>query len=153
MIDCELYVIESDARTKEEALQQSAKILIDNKCVKKGFYESCLEREKDYPTGLTQSCPVAIPHTSKDYVNKDAICVLKLKESVKFASMENWEEEINVKTIFNLAFLDDSEHLILITKIIRGLKNESFVKSLSELSTDDLKRFLKKELLDIKGEN
>lgn len=153
MSSCELFVIESDANTKEEALQQTAKVLTENDCVKGGFYESCLEREKEYPTGLTQSCPVAIPHTSKDFVKKDAICVLKLKKSVKFASMENWEEKIDVKTVFNLAFLDDNEHLVLITKIIRGLKNESFVKSLTELSVDELKQFLKNELLNMKGEN
>ena len=118
-----------------------------NGCIKEGFYQSCLEREKDYPTGLTQYCPVAIPHTSKEFVNKDAICVLKLANPVKFASMENWENEIDVKTIFNLAFLDDNEHLVLITKIIRGLKNKDFVNSLVDLPIDQLKEYLEREVL------
>ncbi len=153
MSSCELFVIESEADSKEKALKQTSEVLFENGCVKEGFYESCLEREREYPTGLTKTCPVAIPHTCKDFVNKNAICVLKLKKPVKFASMENWEEEIDVQTIFNLAFLDDKEHLVLITKIIKGLRNENFIKSLTELKADDLKKFLENELLTMKGDN
>ncbi len=147
MSKCELYVIEGQPKNKEEALKLTSEVLMKNGCIKEGFYQSCLEREKDYPTGLTQYCPVAIPHTSKEFVNKDAICVLKLANPVKFASMENWENEIDVKTIFNLAFLDDNEHLVLITKIIRGLKNKDFVNSLVDLPIDQLKEYLEREVL------
>ena len=148
---CELYVIEGEAENKEEAIKLTSEVLSANGAVKKGFWESCVEREKNYPTGLTEYCPVAIPHTTKDFVNKDAICVLKLKNPVKFASMEDWEKEIDIKTVFNLAFLDDAEHLVLITKIIRGLKKPEFIESLTNLPVDELKKYLETEILFNEG--
>lgn len=145
---CELFVIEGDAKNKEEAIKLTADVLRTNDCVKDGFYESCIQREKDYPTGLTEYCPVAIPHTTKEYVNKEAICVLKLNKPVHFSSMEDWNKIIDVKTIFNLAFLDDETHLVIITKIIRGLKDPNFVNNLSSLSVVELKDYLEKEILN-----
>lgn len=145
---CELFVIEGKANTKEEAIKLTADVLRTNGCVKDGFYESCIQRENEYPTGLTEYCPVAIPHTTKEYVNKEAICVLKLNSPVHFSSMEDWNKIIDVKTIFNLAFLDDETHLVIITKIIRGLKDPNFINKLSSLSVVELKDYLEKEILN-----
>lgn len=145
---CELFVIEGKANTKEEAIKLTADVLRTNGCVKDGFYESCIQRENEYPTGLTEYCPVAIPHTTKEYVNKEAICVLKLNNPVHFSSMEDWNKIIDVKTIFNLAFLDDETHLVIITKIIRGLKDPNFINKLSSLSVVELKDYLEKEILN-----
>lgn len=147
MKKCKLFVIEGEAKTKEEALKLTSSVLFENNCVKSGFYESCVEREKEYPTGLTEYCPVAIPHTTKDFVNEEAICVLKLKEPVKFASMEDFDNLIDIKVVFNLAFLDDSYHIVLISKIIRGLKKPGFVNNLTTLPVNELEEFLNQEIL------
>ena len=78
-----LYVINGAANDWSEAIRLTSGELYRNGCVKEEFYEKCCERERDYPTGLTEFCPVAIPHASKDYVLKQAICVLRLQEPVK----------------------------------------------------------------------
>ena len=106
-------------------------------------YESAIGEHKEY----LQKNPDTMNVKEINLTNKDAISVLKLAHPVKFASMENWENEIDVKTIFNLAFLDDNEHLVLITKIIRGLKNKDFVNSLVDLPIDQLKEYLEREVL------
>ncbi len=141
-----LYVLEGSASTKEEALRITADILAKEGCVKEGFLESCLEREKDYPTGLTDYCPVALPHTSKDYVDKEAICVLRLKEPVKFKSMEDINKDIDVKIVINMALLDDDKHIVIISRIIRNLKDQHFVKKLETLSIEDLKDYLEEKI-------
>ena len=66
----EVYVIEGKAENWEEALKMTGQELFRNGCVVEEFWEKCVEREKEYPTGLTEFCPVAIPHASKDYVLK-----------------------------------------------------------------------------------
>ena len=63
----------------------------------------------------------------------------------------DWEKEIDIKTVFNLAFLDDAEHLVLITKIIRGLKKPEFIESLTNLPVDELKKYLETEILFNEG--
>ena len=124
---CELYVIEGEAENKEEAIKLTSEVLSANGAVKEGFWESCVEREKNYPTGLTEYCPVAIPHTTKDFVNKDAICVLKLKNPVKFASMEDWEKEIDVRDFIQKNYTPyegDDSFLAEATESTKKLWNE-----------------------------
>lgn len=143
-----IFVIEGDARTWEEALQQTANVLLKNGCVADDFYESCVEREKVYPTGLTEYCPVALPHTNKEHVKIQAICALRLKKSVKFYSMEDNEKTVDVNVVLNLAFLDDSEHIKIISRIIRSLKDVDFVNKLTESTIEDFEKMIRKNFLE-----
>lgn len=131
-----LFVIEGEAKTWEEALQQTAAVLLENGCVCEDFYDSCVEREKVYPTGLTEYCPVALPHTSKDHVREQAICALRLHEPVPFYSMEDPAKTVDVTVVLNLAFLDDSKHIEIISRIIRSLKDDDFIKELNDSPID-----------------
>jgi len=148
-----LFVIESSAKTMEEALKITSTKLLEEGCVKNGFYESCLEREREYPTGLTDYCPVALPHTCKDYVKEEAICVLRLNEPVKFRSMEDIEKEIDVRIVMNMALLDDDKHIVIISRIIRNLKNTEFVRKLKTLELAELEKFLNKSILILQDDN
>lgn len=138
----ELFVIEGEAKTWKEALQHTSAVLLQNKCVADDFYDSCVERELVYPTGLTEYCPVALPHTSKDHVIHQAICAMRLKEPVKFYSMEDNTKTIDVRVVLNLAFLDDSQHIEIISRIIRALKEDDFVKNLTDSPIDEFKEMV-----------
>ena len=142
-----LFVLEGKAENWEEALQQTSSVLLDNGCVTEDFYESCAERERVYPTGLTEYCPVALPHTSKDHVIKQAICALRLAEPAQFYSMDGSGKTINVNVVLNLAFLDDTQHIEIISRIIRALKEDDFVKNLTELPIDDFKDLIYNKFL------
>ena len=141
----ELYVVEGSAETWREALKITASRLLEEGCVRDDFYESCVNREKEYPTGLTETCPVAIPHTTKDHVKKQSICALRLKTPVLFQRMDDPERSVEIRYVLNLALLDDSEHIEIIARVIRYLKDEEVLKEMDKLSLDELQELLKKE--------
>ncbi len=148
----QLFMIEGAAETWQEALKLTADKLLEEGCVCDDFYESCVSRELSYPTGLTVSCPVAIPHTTKDYVLKQAVCVLRLKKPVRFRSMENVNQEIPVRYVLNLALLDDQEHIRVISRIIKNLKDKHFLETMDLLSQMQLAQFLEMKFLQSKGD-
>ena len=68
-----VFVIEGEARNKEEALRLTFQKLYEEGLVKESFYEGCVEREKQFPTGLDTPVPVAIPHTDSVHVISPAV--------------------------------------------------------------------------------
>lgn len=149
----ELFVIEGEAENWQEALRLTADRLQQEGCVKDDFYECCKKREEEYPTGLTENCPVAIPHTKKDHVIKQAICALRLRHPVMFQRMDDPDEQVEVKYVLNLALLDDSEHVEIIARVIRYLKDDSALKEMDAASKEDLEKLLKNKFLTAKGED
>ena len=149
----ELFVIEGEAENWQEALRLTADRLQQEGCVKADFYECCKKREEEYPTGLTENCPVAIPHTTKDHVIKQAICALRLRHPVMFQRMDDPDEQVEVKYVLNLALLDDSEHVEIIARVIRYLKDDSALKEMDAASKEDLEKLLKNKFLTAKGED
>ena len=149
----ELFVIEGEAENWQEALRLTADRLQQEGCVKDDFYECCKKREEEYPTGLTENCPVAIPHTTKDHVIKQAICALHLRHPVMFQRMDDPDEQVEVKYVLNLALLDDSEHVEIIARVIRYLKDDSALKEMDAASKEDLEKLLKNKFLTAKGED
>lgn len=100
----ELFVIEGEAENWQEALRLTADRLQQEGCVKDDFYECCKKREEEYPTGLTENCPVAIPHTTKDHVIKQAICARVCGIRSCFSVWMIRNEQVEVKYVLNLAF-------------------------------------------------
>ena len=149
----ELFVIEGEAENWQEALRLTADRLQQEGCVKDDFYECCKKREEEYPTGLTENCPVAIPHTTKDHVIKQAICALRLRHPVMFQRMDDPDEQVEVKYVLNWALLDDSEHVEIIARVIRYLKDDSALKEMDAASKEDLEKLLKNKFLTAKGED
>ena len=149
----ESFVIEGEAENWQEALRLTADRLQQEGCVKDDFYECCKKREEEYPTGLTENCPVAIPHTTKDHVIKQAICALRLRHPVMFQRMDDPDEQVEVKYVLNLALLDDSEHVEIIARVIRYLKDDSALKEMDAASKEDLEKLLKNKFLTAKGED
>lgn len=149
----DLYVVEGCADTWQEALKLTSLELLKNDCVLDDFYESCVSREKVYPTGLTSTCPVAIPHTTKEHVKKQAICALRLEKPVKFHRMDDVDREVEVKYVLNLALLDDSEHIKVIAKVINHLKDASFIEKMNQMSISDLRGFLQEKFFNMEGDN
>lgn len=148
----QLFVMEGAAGTWQEALKLTADMLLEKGCVRDDFYDSCVLRELSYPTGLTASCPIAIPHTTKDFVLQQAVCVLRLKQPVRFRSMENIDQEIPVRYVLNLALLDDQEHILVISRIIKNLKNRHFLEAMDALPEERLGQFLETKFLQDEGD-
>lgn len=148
-----LFVVEGSAESWQEAIQITSRILLEENCVYDDFYESCVEREKNYPTGLTEYCPIAIPHTSKEHVKQEAICALRLAHPVSFHRMDDSESIVQAKYILNLAFLNDNEHIELISRIVRCIKDTEFVNEMDKMTIEELEIFLKQNFLEDKEKN
>jgi len=149
----ELYVVEGDAENWQEALKITASKLLKEGCVREDFYESCVAREKEYPTGLTETCPVAIPHTTKEHVKKQSICALRLHHPVVFKRMDDPEKNVEIKYVFNLALLNDSEHVEIIARVIQYLKDADALQELDKTSLEGMRILLKEKFFVNKGEN
>jgi galactitol PTS system EIIA component len=142
-----LFVAEANVDNWEQSLKTTADILYENHCVKKDFYESCVKREKQFPTGMTPECPVAIPHTDKDCVRENSICVLRLCRPVLFGRMDDPQKTVPVIFVINMALLDDDEHLKMIKKIIISIQDVGYIDRLKNMSLAEMKQSLVEHLL------
>lgn len=138
--------IEADAKNWEEAINICGKALIDNDCVGKGFVAACIEREKSFPTGLPTIIPVAIPHAASDEVNVTSVCILKLKNPVEFKRMDDSNESIGARLIFNLAIEGHSEHLDYLQNLIAFVMDEEKVKNCLTLSINEIPNYLENNM-------
>ncbi len=144
----ELFVLEGKAANWQEALAITAGKLLEEGCVCDDFYSCCVKREQEYPTGLTDACPVAIPHTSSDHVKRQSICALRLEQPVAFRQIDDDEAEMSAKFVLNLALANDSEHIDIMRNLIHFLKDHETVERMERADLDDLRELLQKNVLE-----
>ena len=56
--------------------------------------------------------------------------------------MADWDQDIDVRYVLNLALLDDSEHIKIVTRVIRSLKDASFLEKMDNCDIEELKTLL-----------
>ena len=66
--------------------------------------------------------------------------------------MENVDQEIPVRYVPNLALLDDQEHVRVISRIIKNLKDQHFLESMDALPQVQLAQFLETKFLHDEGD-
>ncbi|MFV2049759.1 PTS sugar transporter subunit IIA [Metabacillus sp. YM-086] len=146
LLDETLILKDIEASSSEEVIEIMARNLNDLGIVKESYIEAVIEREKSYATGLpTNGCSVAIPHTDTEHVNKKAISVGVLKDTVEFGIMGEDREKTPVKLVFMLAMDEGHSQLELLQNLMRIFQDENV---LSELSTEESKTKIKDLLLD-----
>ncbi len=129
-----ILVIDGEAADYKEAIKRAGDSLRRKGYVKDNFVEECIKREKIYPTGLPTETPIAIPHCSSKFVERESMCVLRLKNEVKFHRIDDFDQSISTSLIFNLALKNDDEHVVFLQKLIEALGNskENFVRDCME---------------------
>ena len=90
---------------------------------------------------------------TKDHVKEQAICALRLQHPVMFCRMDDPDVQVEVKYVLNLALLDDSEHVEIIARVIRYLKDDNALKEMDAASLTELETLLKEKFLTDGGEN
>lgn len=106
--------------------------LFNKNLVKPEFFQKIVERERQFPTGLSiNGFGVAIPHTDSIFVNKSQIAYVSLKEPVIFKEMGNSTTEIKVNQVFMLALKEAHEQLDILQKLIEMFQNEMHMTSLA----------------------
>lgn len=135
-IEEELAIIELEADSKEQVLQQLGSRLIRQGYVKEGFIESILQREVAYPTGLpTEPYGVAIPHTDGDMVNRSTVAFASLKKPVPFLMMGTDDKLVDVKLIFMLALKSPDDQLEMLQKLMGLIQDTDMVSKLVRIKS------------------
>ncbi len=136
----DIFVIDSDAKTYEEVIHSSGKCLYENGYVKDNFADECIKREQIFPTGLPTITPIAIPHCGSQFVEKEGLCVIRLKEGVKFNRMDDITQSVTTSVVFNLALKTDEEHIVFLQKFVNALgdPDRNFVKDCMNTKKEDV---------------
>lgn len=131
-----LVLLGVEAMTKEEALKQTSARLMEQGYVKKTFYSALLEREAEYPTGLSLPvCDIAIPHVSPEHVKRSGIAVAVLKNTVKFRRVDDPEAEAEVKIIFNIALDRNGKQVEVLQELMEFISDETVLGSILRAKT------------------
>ncbi len=131
-----LVLLGVEAVTKEEALKQTSARLREQGYVKGTFYSALLERESEYPTGLSLPvCDIAIPHVSPEHVKRSGIAVAVLKHAVKFRRVDDPEAEAEVKIIFNIALDRNGKQVEVLQKLMEFISDETVLGSILRAET------------------
>ncbi|HJC50423.1 MAG TPA: PTS sugar transporter subunit IIA [Candidatus Anaerostipes avistercoris] len=139
-------VIQGTADNNEEAIKLCGDALYKAGIVNEDFGKLCVEREKDYPTGLPTQIPTAIPHAKATGIKQNAICLLKLEHPVVFRRLDDDMEEVKTDMVFNLAIKDPNEHLSVLQKMMDFLNNPEVLLKCKELSNEETIAYLTEQL-------
>lgn len=127
------------ARTKADALQELANILLANNYISdvEGFLKDVYVREAQGQTGIGNF--VAIPHGKSKYVDKIGVAIGITDEEISWESLDGK----GVKVIILFAVGDDvqaaKEHLKLLSIFARKLGNDEIInRLLKAVETDDV---------------
>lgn len=142
----EIILFDKDVNDKEEALKLLSDQLKDKKLVENDFFESIIEREKNYPTGLQiEDIGIAIPHTDSDKVKKAQLGYLSLKQPVIFNDMGDADSEIKVSMIFMLALKDPHSQLTMLQKLIGLFQDKNLIERLKNCTEiEEFKKIIDK---------
>lgn len=129
--------IEGSAQSAEEAIRLCGDALVRAGCVREGFAQGCIDREKDYPTGICSEAPVALPHCMSDEIINSALCYLRLDEPVEFKRMDDYQETVKTRHVFNLA-IDRGDHLKFLSRVISLLQDSAVVSRLENTDISEV---------------
>ena len=142
-MDQDLIEINLEAVDNKEVIEKLSKILLEKNLVKSNYKDEVLKREDNFPTGLNSGyIRFAIPHTEAKFVNKTAMAVAVLKDTVSFNKMENKNENLDVKLVFLLAVNDPNNQVKVLQKLMGGMQNKELVDTIINSRS-------KEEILDI----
>lgn len=132
LFDENITLLDITAIDNIDAIKQLGQILIKNNYIDSSYIDSVIERETTFPTGLALiNTGIAIPHSFPDNnIQKNGIAIARLKNPIKFYSMENPDKQISVNMIFLLALANSNDHLDILKKLFLAFQNQELVSQL-----------------------
>jgi len=135
LIDLSLIKISLDAKTKDQAIKELAKMLQENDRVSnsKMFLENVYERESLGSTGI--GFKIAIPHTKSKYVTRPSLVFGRATKGIEFDSLDGIPAEL----FFMIAMpeSDYNPHLKVLALLSRNLIHEEFREQLLQAKTKE----------------
>lgn len=141
----EIILFDKEVNDKEEALKLLSDQFENKNLVENDFFESIINREKSFPTGLqVNDIGIAIPHTDSEKVKKAQLGYLSLKNPVIFSDMGDANQEIEVTIIFMLALKDPHSQLEMLQKLIGLFQNQELINRLKVCNDkEEFKKIIK----------
>ena len=141
-----LFTLEADAKTAADAMAVTGGFLFEQGYVKDSFVSACQQREQSYPTGLPLEPPVAIPHAAPEHVVQNAVCFLRLHEPVSFRRMDDPEDQVSVRVLFNLAISSGEEQLGMLQSLMNAFVSEDFLPKCLSLPLPEVEALIQSRL-------
>lgn len=126
-----------DFNTSNDILSFLADKLKEEGYAKEGYKEAILKREVEYPTGLPAEIKIAIPHCDHTLVNKSAIAVGVLNNTVNFQAMDDPSKTLDVQIVIMLALNEPHGHIEMLQKIVQLIKSSEDLKRIIEATSDE----------------
>lgn len=123
--------------TSNDLLSFLADKLKEEGFAKEGYKEAILKREAEYPTGLPADVKIAIPHCDHTLVNKSAIAVGVLNNTVNFQAMDDPSKTLDVQIVIMLALDEPHGHIEMLQKIVQLIKSSEDLKKIIEVTSDE----------------
>ncbi|WP_423189325.1 PTS fructose transporter subunit IIABC [Alkalibacterium sp. f15] len=131
----ELMIMDLKARTKESAIDEMIKRLVDEGAVNDfdTFKEGIMEREAQTSTGLGDG--IAMPHSKNKSVAKPAVLFAKSSSGVNYNALDGQPVEI----FFMIAAPEggDNVHLEVLASLARKLVDDEVVQALKTTQTPE----------------
>lgn len=143
-----IVVIDGNAKNAHEAITLCGNELVAHGFVRHIFIEECIARENEFPTGIINLIPFAIPHVKSDFIEEDSLCLLRLTHPVEFKRMDDFDNKILTQLVFNFAIKNPDEHLVFLQKFIYLAQDGIFLHNCSTLPLDDVRKLLAREVLN-----
>lgn len=121
-------VFEGTGKTKEDAIREAGRVVVDLKCAGEEYIESMLQREKDFSTYLGNG--VAIAHGTvwgRKRIRKTGVAMVRYPEGVDFDGNKT-------TLVFAAAGVGD-DHMDLVQQICVAAQNNTVVNALKSAST------------------
>lgn len=131
LVSPELVLMDIEAQSDQEAIEILARHLYEKGIVKESYIEAVKEREVTFSTGLQfDEMGIAIPHTDSVHVERQAIAVGVLKNSVKFCHMGMPEVPVDVEMMFMLAIKKSDSQLDVLGRMMDVFQQEGYLRGL-----------------------
>lgn len=130
-------VLQGSATTRDGAIDEAGRLLLDRGAVDSGYLDAMHEREESVSTYMGSY--LAIPHgtnAAKDHIMKSAVSVVRYPEGIDWNGKE-------VKFVVGVAGVNN-EHLQILSSIAKVFTNKAQVAQLEAATTVD-------EVLDLLG--
>ena len=139
-----IYVtdIAEPAATYKEAIRFSGGVMVSNNRVEPAYVDACINREVDYPTGLSlpSGHNVAMPHGNSDLVKADTISLVRLQRGgAEFGRMDDKSVRIKSDLVFNLALTTGQKHINILRQLMMVFQDEDVIDFLYQVSAEDAK--------------
>ena len=129
---------EVEAQCSEELFEKMGKVLFEQGYVKEGYFEAIVRRENTFPTGLlTDAFPISMPHVEAEYVEKNAVVVVKLNPPVAFRRMDDPSQELMSELAFFIIIADKNSHTKAIASLVKIFMNPEMLFKIRDASSHE----------------